>query len=196
MKTLIALIGIPGTGKSTVMKEWMERWDWEYKRTGLVDHYVSGDLIVLGRYDEDAVFGGTDVLAMNVMPEAIEFLENNDDKIILFEGDRLTSSKFFNAALDAGYDLKIIQLVTLTDKREQRYVDRGSDQDQKFINGRMTKIKNIVEEFGPQMTLFGEELGYITTHANNYSQDLWVISDFIQEIIDDKILTECVAEIC
>lgn len=195
MKSLIAVIGAPGTGKSTVMKSWMQHWEWEYNRTGLLDHYTSGDLIVLGRYDEGETFGGTDRLAMNVMPEAIQFLQDTEEKIIIFEGDRLTSSKFFNAALEAGYELNIINLIVLDNIREQRYADRGSDQDQKFINGRITKVKNIVEEFGPQQTLFGEELGYVTTLANNYQTDAEEIGDHIQEIINENILDSVVASI-
>jgi GTPase SAR1 family protein len=192
MKSIIAVIGAPGTGKSTVMKSWMQHWEWEYHRTGLLDHYTSGDLIVLGRYDEGETFGGTDRLAMNVMPEAIQFLQDTEEKIIIFEGDRLNSSKFFNAALEAGYELNIINLIVLDNIREQRYADRGSDQDQKFINGRITKVKNIVEEFGPQQTLFGEELGYVTTLANNYQTDAEEIGDHIQEIINDNILDSVV----
>jgi ABC-type dipeptide/oligopeptide/nickel transport system ATPase component len=192
MKSIIAVIGAPGTGKSTVMKSWMQHWEWEYHRTGLLDHYTSGDLIVLGRYDEGETFGGTDRLAMNVMPEAIQFLQDTEEKIIILEGDRLNSSKFFNAALEAGYELNIINLIVLDNIREQRYADRGSDQDQKFINGRITKVKNIVEEFGPQQTLFGEELGYVTTLANNYQTDAEEIGDHIQEIINDNILDSVV----
>ena len=195
MKSLIAVIGAPGTGKSTVMKSWMQHWEWEYNLTGLLDHYTSGDLIVLGRYDEGETFGGTDRLAMNVMPEAIQFLQDTEEKIIIFEGDRLNSSKFFNAALEAGYELNIINLIVLDNIREQRYADRGSDQDQKFINGRITKVKNIVEEFGPQQTLFGEELGYVTTLANNYQTDAEEIGDHIQEIINDNILDSVVSDL-
>jgi len=68
MKTVIGIIGAPGTGKTTLMKQWMERWDWEYHRTGQLDHYVSGDLVVLGVYPEGETFGGTDKLSMSIAP--------------------------------------------------------------------------------------------------------------------------------
>ena len=195
MKTLIALMGIPGTGKSTIMKEWMSRWEWEYNRTGLLDHYVSGDLIVLGRYDEGEVFSGTDRLAMNVMPEAIEFLQKQEDKIVIFEGDRLSSSKFFRAALDLGYDLKVLNITVADNIREERYQERGSDQSKQFIESRRTKVKNLLDEFGPQMTLFGEELGYVTTLANNFPEDAEEISGHIASIIDDAIIGAVITDL-
>ena len=195
MKTLIALIGMPGSGKSTIMKEWMQNWEWTYHRDGLVDHYVSGDLIVLGRYDEGEVFSGTDRLAMNVMPEAIEFLEKQEDKIVVFEGDRLSSSKFFRAALDLGYDLKVLNITVLDNIREERYLERGSDQSKQFIESRRTKVKNLLDEFGPQMTLFGEELGYVTTLANNFPEDAEEISGHIASIIDDAIIGAVITDL-
>ena len=195
MKTLIPIIGMPGSGKSTIMKNWMDRWDWTYHRDGLVDHYVSGDLIVLGRYDEGEVFSGTDRLAMNVMPEAIEFLQKQEDKIVIFEGDRLSSSKFFRAALDSGYDLKILNITVLDNIREKRYQERGSDQSKQFIESRRTKVKNLLDEFGPQMTLFGEELGYVTTLANNFPEDAEEISGHIASIIDDAIIGAVISDL-
>ena len=76
MKTLIAVIGAPGTGKTNLMKEWMSRWDWEYRREGQLDHYVSGDLILLGVYPDGETFGGTDKLSMSIAPQVVEFLDN------------------------------------------------------------------------------------------------------------------------
>ena len=56
MKSILAIIGAPGTGKSTLMKKFMENWEWDYDRVGQLDHYKSGDLIVLGVYPEGNVF--------------------------------------------------------------------------------------------------------------------------------------------
>lgn len=195
MKTLIAIIGAPGTGKSTLMKEWMSRWEWEYDRDGLVDHYVSGDLIVLGKYEDGEVFGGTDKLSMSVAPEVVEFLDKHQESIVLFEGDRLTSKKFFNTVLEKGWNLRIVALDVPKEERERRYAERGSNQDPTWLQGRISKVENIVEEFGPQQTLFGEEDGHVVSFTHHSPVCTEVVSDWIQHEIDEIILDTCVAEI-
>jgi shikimate kinase len=195
MKTLIAIIGAPGTGKSTLMKEWMSRWDWSYDRDGLVDHYVSGDLIVLGKYEDGEVFGGTDKLSMSVAPEVVEFLDKHQKSIVLFEGDRLTSKKFFNTVLEKGWNLRIVALDVPKEERERRYAERGSNQDPTWLQGRISKVENIVEEFGPQQTLFGEEDGHVVSFTHHSPVCTEVVSDWIQHEIDEIILDTCVAEI-
>ena len=195
MKSIIAIIGAPGTGKSTLMKEWMSRWEWEYDRDGLVDHYVSGDLIVLGKYEEGEVFGGTDKLSMSVAPEVEKFLGKHEDKIILFEGDRLNSKKFFHTVLDKGWNLKIVALDVPQEERERRYAERGSDQDPTWLQGRISKVENVIEEFGPQQTLFGEEEGHVVNFTHHSPACTEVVSDWIQHEIDEIILDSVIAEI-
>lgn len=195
MKTIIGIIGAPGTGKSTLMKEWMTRWDWEYRREGQLDHYVSGDLIVLGIYPEGETFGGTDKLSMSIAPQVVEFLDNNQDKIIIFEGDRLNSKKFFHTVLEKGWKLQIVALEVSKEERERRYAERGSNQDPTWLQGRISKVENVVEEFGPKTTLFGEEEGNVVSFVHESSSHTEVISDWIQEQIDNTILESCIADI-
>ena len=195
MKTIIAVIGAPGTGKSTLMKEWMSNWDWEYKRTGQLDHYVSEDLIVLGVYPDDEVFGGTDKLSMSIAPQVVEFLDNNQDKIILFEGDRLNSKKFFHQVLDKGWNLRIVALDVSREERDRRYAERGSDQDPTWLQGRISKVENVIEEFGPKTTLFGEEDGHVVSFTHHSPDCTEAISDWIQEEVNDIILDSVISDI-
>ena len=195
MKSIIAIIGAPGTGKSTLMKSWMSRWDWDYERDGLVDHYVSGDLIVLGKYDPEEIFGGTDKLSMSVAPEVEKFLDKHEDKIILFEGDRLNSKKFFQEVLDKGWNLRIVALDVPKEERERRYEERGSEQDPTWLQGRISKVENVIEEFGPKSTLFGEEEGHVVSFTHHSPVCTDVVSDWIQEEIDNIILDSAIADI-
>jgi hypothetical protein len=195
MKTIIAIIGAPGTGKSTLMKEWMQNWEWEHRRDGQLDHYVSGDLIVLGVYPEEETFGGTDKLSMSIAPQVVEFLDNNEDKIILFEGDRLNSKKFFRTVLDKGWNLKIVPLDVSTEERERRYAERGSDQDPTWLQGRISKVENVVEEFGPKSTLFGEEAGYVFHFTHHSPECTEAISEWIQHEINEIILDSVVDDL-
>ena len=196
MKTVMAIIGAPGTGKTTLMKEWMKNWDdWEYDRIGQLDHYKSGDLVVLGVYPEGEVFGGTDKLSMSVAPQVVEFLDNNEDKIIIFEGDRLNSKSFFRTVLDKGWGLKIIALDTSQEERERRYKERGSDQDPTWLQGRISKVENVVKEFGTQQTLFGEEEGNVVSFVHDNPESTEAISDWIQNEINETILDSAIADL-
>jgi hypothetical protein len=118
---------------------------------------------------------------MSVMPNAIEYLrsEKDGDGVFVFEGDRLSSIKFFSAAQDMGYDVRIIILETSTEERQRRYGDRMSDQNQTFIQGRITKIKNIREEFGP--SLFDE--GIVTAFKHHTKDDMKAVIDHIEGLI-------------
>ena len=195
MKTVIGIIGAPGTGKTTLMKQWMERWDWEYHRTGQLDHYVSGDLIVLGVYPDGETFGGTDKLSMSIAPQVVEFLDNNQDKVILFEGDRLNSKKFFQQVLDKGWNLRIVALDVPKEERERRYEERGSDQDPTWLQGRISKVENVIEEFGAKTTLFGEEEGHVVSFTHHSPDCTEVVSDWIQEEVNNIILDSVVSNI-
>lgn len=160
MRKLIAIIGVPGTGKSTVMKEFMKSYEWETdKPIDLVESHITqtenGTVRIIGKYEEGETFSGTDRLSMAVQPKFLEFLDQSEDAVVMFEGDRLTSNQVFKTAQGLGYDLQIIHLEVSNSERQRRYEERGSEQDEKFIRGRMTKVANVVDCFGPN-PLFGE----------------------------------------
>lgn len=171
MSKLIAIIGMPGTGKTTVMRKWMESRQWKAERPiDLLDSHVSEDGIrVLGKYEEGETFAGTDRLSMAVQPKAIEFLTSTKDDVIIFEGDRLSSINFLREAVKQGHKLDIIHLHVSDEERERRYAERGSEQDEKFISGRRTKVANICEEFGAK-PLLGEE-GCVMNVEHDDEQD-------------------------
>ena len=146
---VVGVIGVPGTGKSTLLKRWMQTRNWVYEKPiKLLDSHFDGDGIrVLGKYEPGELFCGTDKMSMAVQPMATQYLYNNNDRAVIFEGDRLTSVKFFQAAIEAGHELHIIELTTSHAERESRYEKRGSNQSESFIKGRATKISNIHSKF-------------------------------------------------
>lgn len=155
---------MPGTGKTTLMREWMSAREWQYdKPVKLLDSYISGDIRLFGKYEEGEVFAGTDKLSMAVQPAAIEYLDD-PSPVNIFEGDRLTSAKFFQAAVDLGHKVSIIVLEVSDQVREQRYADRGSEQSEKFIQGRRTKIENIKDQFGGSILTGEDPLYEVFTH--------------------------------
>lgn len=177
---VVYLIGLPGCGKSTVMKGFMEQYDWSTERpVDLLDSHVSGNIRVLGKYEEGETFSGTDRLSMAVSPNAVKFVESKPNEFILGEGDRLNNKGFFNAC---GDDLTIIHLTVSDDERERRYKERGSDQSEKFIQTVRTKVKNITEEFGDVQTLFGTEEGCVVEMRHETPEDTEQIIQFINSL--------------
>jgi gluconate kinase len=175
---VIYLIGLPGCGKSTVMKNVMSKFEgWEQHRPiDLLDSHVSNNVRVLGKYEEGETFSGTDRLSMAVSPKAVEYIESKPEEFILGEGDRLNNKAFFNAC---GDNLTIIRLTVSDEERERRYKERGSDQSDKFIQTVRTKVNNIVEEFGDKQTLFGTEKGCIIEMRHENSSDTDEIAQYI-----------------
>lgn len=183
MKRFAAIIGVPGTGKTTLMKELMSRYKWEYdKPIDLVDSYVCDKTRLIGKYEEGEVFAGTDRLSMAVQPKFIQYLEDNDDEVIIFEGDRLTSVALFEKAEKLGYNIKIFVLKASKQILEARYKERGSDQSDVFIQGRRTKIANVEERFGDNV-LFGD-VGCVVECLNEtpeqMKRNIETILDFIK----------------
>lgn len=174
---VIAIGGEPGSGKSTLMKEIIKHYSVEpkYDAFKLVPYLQKDNIYILGKYEEGEVFSGTDRMSMAVQPEAIKFLESlPKDAIVLFEGDRLFTASFLEHCLDK-YNLSIIYLSTTKQIREERYKERGSNQNETWLQGRETKISNIMSN----MTLMFNTFKL----SNNTLDEQTHILDVIYEMV-------------
>lgn len=178
---LIYLIGLPGCGKSTVMKEFMSQYnDWSLDRPiELLDSHVRERMRVLGKYQEGETFSGTDRLSMAVAPKAIEYFSTRPDEIVIGEGDRLNNKGFF----DVFEDKILIHLTVSDSERQRRYEERGSEQSDKFIQTVRTKCENIVDHYGDKTTLFGEEKGCVVEMPHETPEDTKKIVEFMSSFI-------------
>lgn len=178
---VIAIGGEPGAGKSTLMNEILDKYSWklEYDKVKLVPYLTNTDgVYVLGKYfEEGQTFSGTDRMSMAVQPEAIKFLASlPGDSIVLFEGDRLFTASFLEHCLD-NYDLDIIYLETDKIIREERYKERGSNQNEIWLQGRETKIANILSNM---MLMFNT-----TKFKNNNKEDQQVVVNHIMKYLEE-----------
>jgi ABC-type dipeptide/oligopeptide/nickel transport system ATPase component len=178
---IIAIGGEPGAGKSTLMKKVLEILDKNvllkcYDSFKLVPYIQCGSVYILGKYDEGETFSGTDRMSMAVQPEAVKFLASlPNDSVVLFEGDRLFTASFLEHCVE-NYDTDILYLETDKSIREDRYKERGSNQNETWLRGRESKIANILSN----MTLMFNTSKF----KNNTLQDQEIIVDYIMNRLE------------
>lgn len=151
------IVGEPGVGKTTLMRALLT--DTYHRGTavrlrGNLWAEPLGALAVpdsrqqqgwhLGRPRDK--FGGTDALAMNVQPDAVNWAESvADDGLVVYgEGDRLGNATFLRALAERG-PLCLIELRGPDIAAAQREA-RGSRQNPGWVRGRATHVTRLVNE--------------------------------------------------
>jgi broad-specificity NMP kinase len=176
MRKIVAVGGVPGTGKTTLFRKFMEGLEWErmepLKMLPML-YNKEHDLYVLGKYEEGETFAGTDRLSMAVQPIAQEFVSTCSSNI-LFEGDRIFNQSFLEFVSNLNsVELQIVYLKAPQSILEQRYVDRGSDQSETFLKGRATKYNNILSSF--------DLMSYITEFNNTNLEEQGKVLEFLEK---------------
>ncbi len=141
------IIGEPGSGKSSLVKELLSQHEYKPTKHKLLRAYEiekeNYNLFVFGIYFSNEIFEGTDKLSMGVQPSATDFMLNApNNSVFITEGDRLGNAKLlaFCTANDIQY-----QLIHLyCSKPQQRRENRGSKQSEAWISSRQTKIRNLL----------------------------------------------------
>jgi uridine kinase len=175
---IIAIGGEPGAGKTSLMKKIIEKYKMlpAYEAFKLVPYLNKNNYYVLGKYEQNEVFAGTDRMSMAVQPEAKKFLSSlPENSIILFEGDRLFNSSFLEMCVEL-YDTKIIYLKTSKNVRQERYEERKSNQNETWLQGRETKISNILSNI---QLMFNIE-SYENNNLEQQSKLVDIISGYME----------------
>jgi hypothetical protein len=145
-RKVLAIDGLPATGKSTLMKAFLKQsgtWETVKPAKGLKALYNKGfDCYILGEYVDGEKFPGTDRLDMAIQPIALNFLSETKSHVI-FEGDRLFNFSFLEALDHLGASLQILEIVSSEEVLKARHKKRKDNQDDKFLKAKETKIRNI-----------------------------------------------------
>lgn len=150
MKKALLLTGVPGTGKTTIARKLIDDeggigafTNKEPVQLVNAHHKESTDFWIIGKYDNDEVFAGTDKLSMAVSPKFQEFVSSKKPQRLFIEGDRLVSGSTIDFLESEGYNVELYVLNVPKDKLQERYEERGSNQNEQFINSKYTKVSNI-----------------------------------------------------
>lgn len=153
MPDLVYIIGEPGAGKSTALELVTHRLTGAVIRQPFAhtEWWVpEGRVIELG-YRRPA-FSGTDTLSMSVQPRVVEWLRSTVNDMVIAEGDRLANGKFFQAVVDAGWNLAVILFAVSPDVADTRRRSRAAalgvdEQGEVWLRGRRTKVARLAAEW-------------------------------------------------
>jgi hypothetical protein len=156
---LLYLVGAPGVGKSTVAGHLTARWDRELMRGVPVPHSrmlhpVSRRLVGLELGVPRPDFPGTDALAMDVGPRALQFLSTQMVPFALGEGSRLATQPFIGGLARAGVDITLVRLTADEELLTERWRARGSKQSPSWRKGAATRATRLTEWFSSGLATF------------------------------------------
>jgi GTPase SAR1 family protein len=149
---IIYLIGAPGSGKTTLTEAFTRKWvevdqidDPIKYRTHIT---AEGSAISLGWLRP--AFGGTDTLGNTAILKIEPWLPTVKANIVYGEGDRLANSRFFDLAKSIS-DFRLFYLNTdpalAAERRAQRSLLTGKEQNPSWVKGRVTKHRNLAIQY-------------------------------------------------
>ena len=152
---IVYYIGVPGTGKTTLMREMLEEYrkaeQDEFVKEGLVTYHLFArqKVIILGRYD-GGVFAGTDTWSKGVGPKFRQWLLDNretyTDWSVFGEGERLSNNPNLTAMFDEE-SMKLVCLEVSEEELERRRAARNNTQNESWMKGMRTRIANLCNAY-------------------------------------------------
>lgn len=147
---LLYLVGAPGVGKSTLARELTQGWDKTLLRAHPVPHSILGHPVTgrgtgleLGVPRDD--FPGTDALAMDIGPRALQFLSATYAHFAFGEGSRLATRPLLGGLAGAGVPVTLVYLSGTQELLDERWRARGSKQSLTWRKGAATRAARMAD---------------------------------------------------
>lgn len=154
-RLLLSVIGEPGVGKSTAVRlMWaalgVERSELGHDGVPHMLRFDGSDRLIGAEVGLDRhPFGGTDALSMSVMPQALEWIQRQRDvPLIVAEGDRLASPRFYGASRRANRQVLIVWINGPTQAAARRIIRHPTQQNDSWVKGRQTKVERLARAQG------------------------------------------------
>lgn len=153
---LVMLIGEPGAGKTTAMREVFAGYTRTEMRVGECPvmalartEWAANGLPAtaheIGR-DREGHFGGTDALSMGIAPKAQAALRELSG-LVVAEGDRLAHDRFLSGCEMDGWAVRVVALATPPAVAAGRREGRGGGQNEVWVKGRQTKTVKLARRW-------------------------------------------------
>ena len=106
------------------------------------------DILVVGRYPEGEIFGGTDRLSYGTINKFRDFINQEQPKYkhIIVEGDRFFRSIDIEWLVET-HNSEIFVLTVNLQEEKRRHLERQDSKTEKWLSGRRSQISNILTNF-------------------------------------------------
>ena len=146
--TVVMMGGIPTSGKSTIVRRVIKGLD----SPDLVEPMTlfpcqrHGDILIVGRYPDGQMFGGTDRLSYGSISHFSDFIlqEYPKHRHIIIEGDRFFTMKNIEWLVSQQCRSRVYVLQISAETEQKRHYYRKDTQTEKWLKGRRTQIQNFL----------------------------------------------------
>ena len=161
----VALIGVPGSGKTTVMRGVLERFPAGFNHKLIFGKKSAEHHYLVGIY-RGLDFDGTDQLSFQAASSFKAWAkELPQEAVVVFEGDRLANAKVFEFCLQHGA-LQVVLIDAAPEHIARRLASRakktGKAQDATWLAGRQSKVSRLA----------GKYFGRVLRWENNTQKEL------------------------
>lgn len=157
-------IGVPGTGKTTLMRsilaEYSKVEEPEFVKEGYVTYhkFSKQKVIILGRYDE-GTFAGTDTWAKTAGPKFRQWVLDNAERYadwgVYGEGERLSNNPTLDHLFEYCANMNLVCLKVSDEELQRRRDARNNTQDPKWMKGMQTRIDNLCAKYPHTVEVLG-----------------------------------------